>query len=299
MSKIINKKTPKQFYLGDRQLLRDTRLTSDAKNLYQVLSSLAESCDNVCPSYLWLAQEIGYNLFKDEAQEKSKNINTINRFIGIKIAELEKLEMIKQIRTQTGNDYEVYDYIPDISDTPKKSSGTHQKSQVGHTKKVKSYNKEKEDIRNKINKKENLCSKELTELQKINIEAISNYANKLKENINEFNLIAKSKVDWLIQQNINEKIAKETIENELEKLINWLKNQKDKNLSPSPNPKNRFWDWIKKSGELKFCYSYPKKEYNNQNNPQIPKTESSGVPPKIDYNDIDEDWHYAKMKGRE
>jgi hypothetical protein len=138
MSKLINKTTPKQFFVGDRAMLRDKRLSADAKNIYIVLRSLGESCDNVCPTYPWIANEIGY-------ETEGKSNQSISRFILAKMEELEKLEMILRVRKDRGYDYEIYDYSPESHST-KVMSDTQQKGRLTLNKSDECY-KEKKDIR--------------------------------------------------------------------------------------------------------------------------------------------------------
>lgn len=175
MSKLINRKTPKQFFIGDRDILRDTRISSASKSLYYVLSSLAESCENVCPSHSWLAKEIGYN-------SEGKEARTIHKFVSSKLNELVAIKAIKIIKNiGYTNDYEIYDY-PVLGSVPKSTGGLYQKVQGTPDKKVQGgvYQKvhieireEKEEEKNKdiiINKNE-----KLKKLKEINIQALEEY----------------------------------------------------------------------------------------------------------------------------
>jgi hypothetical protein len=105
--RVINKTRAKQFFIGDRELLREKRISADAKNIYIVLRSLSETCDNVCPSYLWIAFEIGY-------ESTGKTEQATCQFISRKIHELVSMKMVQQLRKSKGFDYEVYDYDVDV-----------------------------------------------------------------------------------------------------------------------------------------------------------------------------------------
>jgi hypothetical protein len=279
MSKIINKKTPKQFYLGDRQLLRDTRLSSDAKNIYQVLSSLAESCDNVCPSYIWLAQEVGYNIWKDEAETEQKSENTIMTWVRRNIEELINLKMVVQLRKDRGFDYEIYDYIPEIPTGQKSPLTLDKKVHPPLDKKVHlERREEKEEIRIEKNiKKENSKSNNFEEIKKINVEAMDQFKTKILENLNEFDVECKKRESKLKTQILDNEVAQNFIESNTQKIIDWIENKaKRSSLSDQPNPKNRFFDWVKR--DIYSCYAYPPKPNyqanssppNNPTKPKIP-----------------------------
>ena len=148
-SRIINKKTPKQFSIVDREMIRDIRLNADSKNIYTVLSSLAETCENTCPSYRWLAQEVGYNII-DPTTQKEKSERTINKWVASKINELIELKLVIQInRVGTSYDYEIYDYYP----AQKSTDPLPKKVQTPLPKKVPLViREEKQDISNIKNK---------------------------------------------------------------------------------------------------------------------------------------------------
>ena len=116
---IINKLQPNQFYIGDRALMRDTRLSADAKNIYHLLVSMAQSCQNVAPSQEWIAQEIGYNIYNEDGSKKSSQ--AISKFIKSKTDELVALHMVVKSRDQVNirYTYEVYEYKSAPSTQPR------------------------------------------------------------------------------------------------------------------------------------------------------------------------------------
>lgn len=166
------KKNHKQFYIGDRDFLRDKRLSADAKNIYIVLNSLAETCENICPSYNWIAQEIGY-------KTEGKEYRSITRFISTKLDELINLNLIKKIvREGTSCDFEVYDYTPDknVPGTPdKKVQGTLYKNVPLERR------EEKEEVRVIVSEKPE--REEISEMIKTSIKAKLQLEDSLAERV--------------------------------------------------------------------------------------------------------------------
>jgi hypothetical protein len=260
MSKLINKKTPKQFFVGDREILRDIKVTSDAKSLYFVLSSLAESCENVCPSHLWLAKEIGYDT-------EAKEARTIHRFVSKKLNELVAIKAIKIIKNiGYTNDYEIYDY-PILHSVQKSTGGLYKKVQSTPDKKVqggvaknvhieireeKKEDKNKDiDIKNRKNKT-NINNKKsflIKELREINNKAINQYIDTLDLTESGPFLAYKKNTSqvWSIEK------AKAQIQIIKEKINLWIENSPKSKLSENPNGKARFAQFASNS-ELGWIY---------------------------------------------
>lgn len=112
MPKVINKLKQRAFVNAERQLLADCRLTPYAKILYLVLQSLSECCENVFPSYKWLARETGYSLTHDNGEPKSER--SVFKYISGYISELSTHNLINQVpqSDKQGFDYEVFQYEP-------------------------------------------------------------------------------------------------------------------------------------------------------------------------------------------
>ena len=119
--KLINKMRPRAWVSLDLELMRDKRLNSDQKLIYARLCNLAQSCENVFPTYTWIASEIGYDTeVADNAteEEKAKKYDAIRRFISRQLAELENLKLIVKVANPgKSNDYEIYDYTPENKET--------------------------------------------------------------------------------------------------------------------------------------------------------------------------------------
>jgi hypothetical protein len=262
MSRIINKKTPKHFYIGDRQLLRDTRLSSDAKNIYQVLSSLAESCENVCPSYTWLANEVGYIT-------EGKEYRSIHRWVSSKIDELTELKMVVSIlRPGTSCDFEVYDYTPDkkVQATPDK------KVQATPDKKVQATPDKKVHLEERDEKKEfNTLSK-----NKENFD--------LQEKINEIkgNPLIATLLGPIDELNIPEKAKEKLTERAFELCAVEMENKKAHNNQIFGYMRNCIQQAINEFNTTKKTNTtIQKADYyeGKKNNSSPPKNQSSWIEP--------------------
>lgn len=140
MNKIINKRRVEQYVRLDRELMRDTRLKSNHKLLYALFCSLSESCENVFPSYSWLATEVGYE-YNGKAEKGSIEAErAMKAFISDNLQPLIDLGLIVKIVNNGGTcDYEVYDF-----DRVEKSTPTVKKKVHGN--RVEKSTLEKEDI---------------------------------------------------------------------------------------------------------------------------------------------------------
>ena len=102
----INSKRKAVFARVDRELMRDKRLKSNHKLLYSLLCSLGESCENIFPSYEWLAQEIGYDT-------EGKSENALYMFITRNLEPLIQYGLVSIEKNPDGTiDYNVHDYHP-------------------------------------------------------------------------------------------------------------------------------------------------------------------------------------------
>ena len=126
-------------------------------------------------------------------------------------------------------------------------------------------------------KKENSKSNNFEEIKKINVEAIEEFKTNILENLNEFDAECKKRESKLKTQILDKEVAQNFIESNTQKIIDWIENKaKRSSLSDQPNPKTRFFDWVKR--DIFSCYSYPPKPSyqanssppNNPNKPKIP-----------------------------
>lgn len=106
MSKIISKRKSR-FVILDRDIISDKRLKSNHKLLYALLASLAESNDNVYPSYKWLAEQIGY-------ETEGKTEVALRMFMQRNLEPLIEMGLV-EVKQNGGstNDYFINDYIPE------------------------------------------------------------------------------------------------------------------------------------------------------------------------------------------
>jgi len=256
MTKIVSKKKYKQFYIGDRELLRDKRLSADAKNIYIVLSSLAETCENVCPSYLWLAEEIGYSVKNSDGTEKA--VSTINEWVGKRIAELEKLGVIKKIRKDRGFDYEVYDYDPVKKATQEISGVSHRLEPVSphRLEPVLEIREEKKDYSRSL--EEVFPEQKISEMAKELLKARLNLDNELAERV--FGLIEME--FWSHYNGENEKLK-----NPDKKFTAWCFNrwQKIEEIKREVTKTKRYEENVAKYDEAKGVKTSIKKPYYDWN----------------------------------
>jgi len=124
--KIINKRKPNNWVKFDRSLMRDTRIKSHHKIIYLLFCSLSEACENVYPSYSWVAEEVGYNYTGKYEIGSKEYESALQQFVATNLEPLIKLGWIKKINNNGGTcDYEVFDHdcYPQekSSTTPKKN----------------------------------------------------------------------------------------------------------------------------------------------------------------------------------
>jgi hypothetical protein len=134
----ITSKRKSRFALMDRALMADKRIKGHHKILYTLLCSLAESCDNVFPSYAWLAEQVGYDYnpsaeILDEVRAEANRERAMRKFIDTHLEPLEELGLVKRTHNVGGHcDFEVEEYYPE-----QKSTGSlNKKVQGGMNKKV-------------------------------------------------------------------------------------------------------------------------------------------------------------------
>lgn len=126
--KIINKRKPNNWVKFDRSLMRDKRLKSHHKIIYLLFCSLSESCENIYPSYSWIAEEVGYSYNGKHKVGSKEYDSALQQFVATNLEPLIKLGWIKKINNKGGScDYEVFDHDCDpqekSSNPPKKNLG--------------------------------------------------------------------------------------------------------------------------------------------------------------------------------
>jgi hypothetical protein len=150
MPKIINNLPPESYVKLDRELLRDKRLSAESKLLYGVFVALARSCENVFPSYRWLASEIGYEYeSRDENYDEAKAEKATGAYIAKYVEELVRLNMvIKIVNPGKACDYQINNYNPPLKsgDTPhEKVGGNPPLKSRGSIKSISIKNEEEEE----------------------------------------------------------------------------------------------------------------------------------------------------------
>lgn len=139
MPQIINK-TTESYVVATRALLADIELTQTAKVLYLVFLSLAQSCDNVFPSYKWLASQIGYQTamkpetkikFTTAAELEIHIEQCIGKYIKQYTDELHNAELVtKSLEKGSVHTYSVKNYHS--RDPVEKSKGSPEKKVGGN-----------------------------------------------------------------------------------------------------------------------------------------------------------------------
>lgn len=133
MPKIINKRKPNNWVRFDRSLMRDTRLKSHHKIIYLLFCSLSESCDNVYPSYSWIAEEVGYNYTGKHKKGSKEYESALQQFVSNNLEPLIKLGWIKKINNKGSScDYEVFDHDCNEQNPQEKSWDTPKKNLRGN-----------------------------------------------------------------------------------------------------------------------------------------------------------------------
>ena len=202
MSKITNK-TNKSWVGAERSLIRDERISQKSKMIYLVLLSLAQSCDNVFPSYKFLADEIGYS-------SEDKSDAATGKYIRSGIKELQSINLVKVVpNSGKSNDYEIYSHEEDPSlkskETPNLEVGSTRNSQVRSTPNLEVTLDKREEIKEKSNKKEVEATEEILQIE---------YNKKLLNKISE--LLEEVKTSMSYQQTIGSDkfklISRETID---------------------------------------------------------------------------------------
>lgn len=127
---IINKRKNQGWVKFDRSLMRDTRLKSHHKVLYLLLCSLSDTCDQVYPTYSWIASEVGYQ-YSGKAEVGSYEYeDALQKFVSANLEPLINLGWIKKINKQGKScDYEIYDHDCDPGE---KSPNTPEKNLLGN-----------------------------------------------------------------------------------------------------------------------------------------------------------------------
>lgn len=111
MGKIINKRHAQPYITLDRAFIRDTRLEPTSKLIYGVLCALSESCENVYPSYGWLAEQIGYKYKGKHEVESPEYERAMKKYICENLQPLIDLNLIKKVENPGLTcDYEVHSY---------------------------------------------------------------------------------------------------------------------------------------------------------------------------------------------
>lgn len=122
MPKLINKTSPDGWVKMERELLSFKGLKPTPKLIYSLLRNLAQSCENVFPTYFWIAEHIGYETEVDPEELEGKTEeeaglimenkrNATNKFVKYNLAPLLHLGLIRAVpRPGKGYDYEIYDF---------------------------------------------------------------------------------------------------------------------------------------------------------------------------------------------
>jgi len=159
MPQIINKLDKKGYVQFERSLMRDKRIKSNNKVMYLLLVSLAETCENVFPSYSWIADEVGYSYNGKHEVGTQEYERAMRKFVYENLEPLIELNMIKKINNIGEScDFEIYSYK---SNPEQKSTGT-------VNKKVQGYPEQKSTGSNKEEERERRRDKESKREQSIN-----------------------------------------------------------------------------------------------------------------------------------
>lgn len=131
---IVNETSTMPYVMASRALLADTVLSNQAKILYLVILSLAQSCKRTFPSYAWFAEQVGY---EPKSQDKKQRENTLCSYFRRYTDELSKFGLIvKKPKPNGGFQYIVKDYTPTGEKTPppwrNKSSDPGEKTPVSN-----------------------------------------------------------------------------------------------------------------------------------------------------------------------
>jgi hypothetical protein len=132
--KIINKRKAEGWVKFDRSLMRDTRVKSNHKAIYLLFCSLSETCENVYPTYAWIAGEVGYKYEGKEEVGSPQYHAAMQAFVAYNLEPIIKLGWIKKInKSGSSCDYEIFDHDCGQESNPQeKSSNPPQKNLRGN-----------------------------------------------------------------------------------------------------------------------------------------------------------------------